>query len=115
MNCRGYRRIQTKKNPDTFVQARCCGEGRKKSHARQVHKMQRILFTVAAIAVYKQKHTPTHSCKHDVVGYVFVCAWLMLTRIFFEHADFKIVKINGFYKMICAESGLAAVLKLTDV
>ena len=34
------------------------------------------------VAVCRQRNTPPHSCKHDEAGYFFVCAWLMLTRMF---------------------------------
>ena len=77
--------------------------------------MRSILFTVAAIAVYKQRKTPIHSCKHDAAGFFFVCAWLMLTRIIFEDADFEIVEVDGFYKMVFTESGFTASLKFADV
>ena len=77
--------------------------------------MLRILFTVAAIAVYQQE-IPRHIlCKYNVSGDFFICAWLMLTRIIFEDADFEIVEVDGFYKMVFTESGFAASLKLTDV
>jgi hypothetical protein len=46
-----------------------------------VHKMLRILFTVAAIAVYKQKYPHTLLCKHNACGDISVYAWLMLTRL----------------------------------
>lgn len=65
--------------------------------------------------MHKEKHTLMHSCKHDASGYFFICVWLMLTRIIFEDADFEIVEVDGFYKMVFAESGFAASLKLADV
>ena len=47
---------------------------------RHVHKMLRILFTVAAFAVWIPKHPHLHVCKHTASGDVLVSAWLFATR-----------------------------------